>query len=68
LDRAYRAIVLEQRFDLGRDAVLAPAQNVYRTVPLGEPTGIRKPAASEPLVEQHKFPEVVMKTSRATAR
>jgi hypothetical protein len=68
LDRAYQAIVREQRFDLGRDVVLSPVQNVYRTVPLGEPTGIHEPAVSEPLVEQYKVPKFVIKTSRTTPR
>ena len=43
LDRAYRAIVEEQSFVKGRDAVLAPSHNVYATVPLGERTGITAP-------------------------
>ncbi|MGO9835164.1 MAG: hypothetical protein ACLP1X_13205 [Polyangiaceae bacterium] len=40
LDRAYQAIVRAQSFDKGRDAVLAPARNVYAVAPLGEPTGV----------------------------
>jgi hypothetical protein len=43
LDRAYRAIVLEQSFALGRGALAAPAHNVYRTVTLRAPTGIEHP-------------------------
>jgi hypothetical protein len=41
LDRAYRAIVLEQGFAAGREVVLAPARSVYREAPVGEKTGIR---------------------------
>lgn len=43
LDRAYRAIVLSQSFDLGRDALLAPAVSVHEHVPEGERTGVREP-------------------------
>jgi hypothetical protein len=46
LDRAYRAIVAEQSFRLGRDAVLAPAHNVYALAPIGEGTGIARPVAA----------------------
>jgi hypothetical protein len=41
LDRAYKAIVDEQSFVRGRDAVLAPANNVYEHPPIGEKTGVR---------------------------
>ncbi len=40
LDRAYRAVVLEQSFTKGRDAVLKPSPRVYREAPIGKPTGI----------------------------
>ena len=40
LDRAYRAVVDEQSFDRGRDAVLKPAQHVHPRPPLQEKTGI----------------------------
>jgi hypothetical protein len=40
LDRAYKAVVEEQSFVRGRDAVLAPAVNVYEHPPLGEKTGV----------------------------
>jgi hypothetical protein len=40
LDRAYKAIVDEQSFVRGRDAVLAPAQHVYAHPPLGQRTGV----------------------------
>ena len=40
LDRAYRAIVLEQSFDRGRDAVLAASPNVLATPSVGGKTGI----------------------------
>jgi hypothetical protein len=51
LDRAYRAIVEEQTFALGRDAVLGRSDNVYETAPVGGPTGVRVAIASGPLVE-----------------
>jgi hypothetical protein len=50
LDRAYLAVVREQSFARGRDAVLAPSKNVYATVPIGEPTGVPAPAAFAALV------------------
>ncbi|HEY4012351.1 MAG TPA: hypothetical protein VGM06_03370 [Polyangiaceae bacterium] len=40
LDRAYRAVVSAQSFVLGRDAVLAPTQNVNENVKLGDKTGV----------------------------
>jgi hypothetical protein len=43
LDRAYWAIVVEQSFARGRDAVLAPATHVHEVAPVGEPTGVRVP-------------------------
>jgi hypothetical protein len=36
LNKAYMALVREQRFDLGRDAVLAPAQNVHAEISNGD--------------------------------
>jgi hypothetical protein len=42
LDRAYEAIVREQSFVRGRDAVLAVASHVYVRAPVGERTGIDK--------------------------
>jgi hypothetical protein len=50
LDRAYRAIVLEQSFSLGRDAILAPARHVFAAVPQGEATGVRLPVPGSPLI------------------
>jgi hypothetical protein len=41
LDKAYWAVVLEQSFKKGRDAVLAPARNVHRTVEEELPTGVK---------------------------
>lgn len=52
LDRAYRAIVDQQAFDRGRDAVLAPSRNVFATAPLGQPTGIRASVAAASLVRR----------------
>jgi len=39
LDKAYRVLVEQQRFDLGRDALLTPAEGVHRAVENG-PTGL----------------------------
>jgi hypothetical protein len=50
LNRAYRAIVLEQSFSLGRDAVLAPAQRVFADAPIGKTTGVRVPVPGSPLI------------------
>lgn len=41
LDKAYRALVREQRFELGRDALPEPAAHVYRKVE-GAETGLRE--------------------------
>ena len=46
LDRAYRAVVLDQSFELGRDAVLAPSPNVLTDPPLGDKTGIEHPVVA----------------------
>ena len=44
LDEAYRLIVEEQSFVRGRDAVVAPAENVHRELPeAAQPTGIDAP-------------------------
>lgn len=43
LNKAYRVIVQEQSFNLGRDATVTPAQNVHEFVPTGTPTGVTKP-------------------------
>jgi hypothetical protein len=43
LDRAYWAVVLEQGFTRGRDAVLAPARHVYARAPVNEATGVGTP-------------------------
>jgi hypothetical protein len=40
LDRAYQAIVAEQSFVKGRDAVLAATDHVYAHPPVGEKTGV----------------------------
>ena len=40
LDRAYLAIVREQSFVRGREAVLAPASHVHARAPIGEATGV----------------------------
>ena len=46
LDRAYWAIVREQSFTRGRDAVLAPVTRAYERAPLNEPTGVQSPIAA----------------------
>jgi hypothetical protein len=46
LDRAYKAIVDEQSFARGRDAVLSPAKHVYEHPPLGEKTGVLRPVSA----------------------
>jgi hypothetical protein len=48
LDRAYRAVVLDQSFDRGRDAVLASSPNVLVEA-VSEKTGIERPVVAEPL-------------------
>ena len=45
LDRAYMAIVREQSFVRGRDAVLAPTSRVYSQAPVGERTAIAETIA-----------------------
>ncbi len=45
LDKAYWAVVLEQSFRWGRDAVLAPAVNVHRRVEPDQRTGVDIPVA-----------------------
>jgi hypothetical protein len=45
LDRAYQAIVRDQSFVRGRDAVLAAASHVYANAPAGERTGIARAIA-----------------------
>lgn len=52
LDRAYRAVVEQQSFDRGRDAVLAPSRNVLATVIPGQPTGITSPVAAAALARR----------------
>ncbi len=46
LDRAYRAVVLDQSFDHGRDAVLAASPNVEQSPVLGGRTGITDPVVA----------------------
>jgi hypothetical protein len=43
LDRAYHAVVLDQSFDRGRDAVLAGGANVLSDPAIGGKTGIERP-------------------------
>lgn len=43
LNKAYRVIVSEQSFTEGRDATVAPAENVHEFVPSGTPTGVVEP-------------------------
>lgn len=52
LDKAYLTIVRAQTFTRGRDATVAPAKNVHRELPAGEPlpTGV-----SEPLLDRRRL-------------
>jgi hypothetical protein len=43
LDRAYRAIVAEQSFIRGRDAILGTTRNVHTVAPVGTKTGVLAP-------------------------
>lgn len=43
MDKAYRVLVQEQSFTRGRDALPAPAANVYREIAAEAPTGIAEP-------------------------
>jgi hypothetical protein len=45
LDRAYLAIVRQQSFVLGREAVLAPSSHLHARAPIGAATGVDKPIA-----------------------
>ena len=45
LNRAYLAVVLEQSFIHGRDAVLRPSEHVYRDAPVDAATGIGRARA-----------------------
>lgn len=65
LDRAYRAIVLAQSFDKGRDGVLVPARNVYTSVPIGESTGVREAVVMETLAPSKKLRSKFMGSSHA---
>ena len=47
LDRAYRAIVVDQSFSRGRDALLAASHDVYAAAPVGEKTGVREPVSGK---------------------
>jgi len=49
LDRAYRAIVVEQSFSRGRDAVLTPVNHVWARAPVDEKTGVLVPVPGSPL-------------------
>lgn len=43
LNKAYKVLVDEQSFALGRDATVTPVENVHRSIKLGTPTGIQTP-------------------------
>lgn len=45
LNKAYRAIVEEQSYREGRDAVLAPRKNLHREVDEGQQTGVKEIAS-----------------------
>jgi hypothetical protein len=46
LDRAYRAVVLEQSYERGRDAVLSASVNVLASPVIGQKTGIERPVVA----------------------
>jgi hypothetical protein len=48
LDRAYRAVVLEQSFSRGRDATLAPSVHVQRQVAVLSKTAVSQPVRGVP--------------------
>ncbi len=43
LNKAYRAIVAEQSFVLGRDTTVTPSENVQKQVEQNQPTGVKTP-------------------------
>lgn len=45
LNKAYKTIVDEQSYALGRDATVKPAENVHRRVAIGTPTGVTEVVA-----------------------
>jgi len=49
LDRAYRAIVVEQSFTHGRDALQNPDPSIQGDVTAGAPTGIERPVRTQRL-------------------
>jgi hypothetical protein len=52
LNKAYRTIVEDQDFHLGRDANLAPVENVHRSISLrNQPTGIVSPVTGPGNIE-----------------
>jgi hypothetical protein len=53
LNRAYRAVVLEQSFAHGRDAVLSASPRVHRRAPTDTPTGIQTIVRGETLLAHH---------------
>jgi hypothetical protein len=52
LDKAYLAIVREQSFSAGRDAVLQPAQHLWPEIEQDAPTGVTQPLAAPRLLVQ----------------
>jgi hypothetical protein len=46
LNKAYKVIVDEQSYTLGREAHVLPITSVYKKIPVGDSTGIKTPIAS----------------------
>jgi hypothetical protein len=46
LDRAYRAVVLDQSYDRGRDAILSRSANILASPDIGKKTGIEHPVVA----------------------
>ncbi|MCU7853393.1 MAG: hypothetical protein KZQ80_14415 [Candidatus Thiodiazotropha sp. (ex Monitilora ramsayi)] len=51
LNKAYRSIVEDQDFPLGRDANITPVDNVYKSVIRNQPTGILMPIEGPGLIQ-----------------
>jgi hypothetical protein len=49
LNKAYKVIVDEQSYIYGRDAHVLPLKNMYKTIPVGEDTGVTNVVHASPL-------------------
>jgi hypothetical protein len=57
LDRAYRAVVAEQSFLRGRDAVLAPVRHAFERAPVGQKTGVLVPVPGSSIASRGRSTE-----------